>query len=763
MAFTPADVTFAPNVTAQGAVAVAQAYGAPMSQYDGAGVTIGIVSLGGGYRASDLTARGLNPARVTLVNVDGAGTPPNVNSSAITNFDLENAVDIQNALTVAPAANIRFYYAPNNESGFIDATNLAVSQCDVVTISWGGDESVWTTGGINSFTSVFTTAKNNNIPIFVASGDLGSADGLSSGSGVQYPASDPNATGCGGTTLTLNGSGQRSTEVAWDDGTNARSGGGVSSRFTSRHVPDVSGHASGYNPIVCGGVTGTVTGTSAVSPLFAGCYALLKQALGRRVDFLSALVVHSNAVFDVVSGTNGAYSASAGRDDVTGYGVPDFGVLLANLQVVRVLTDAAGVGDTNLAELGNSGASLSRTILDGAALASDHTALSIAAASQTLGLTDATSVTDRISVAQVGPPSQPIPPPPFTPGQYILMPGLRAYPGLTPPGPGGTPGSGGTQTPPGYGVEYDTQFYVGPLGDMLPLPGVESGVDTPLAVIGGTHTSLTGAYTRDVFGYKRSWTWTYPMLTDRQARHIEALQRNLVPGPLYLIDPRRRNRLPEQIASGGSLLRTPNGFIPSNTTATVWRRLGHAPADPTTLPARHILRGCLEWQLLAAGGASIELAGGALDGRLNIPVLNQETLRVSFWANGPASTVMSATVHVFDVKETEIATVDVPGVQLTQGEWRRVTHGFICPTNTAYLRLSLECSSTTPIGSIFLTALGVERFYPTYVRGLTTYCEGPELGDWDLGGGALQVVPSPGSTGYVRPGLQSSALTLIER
>jgi hypothetical protein len=323
-----------------------------------------------------------------------------------------------------------------------------------------------------------------------------------------------------------------------------------------------------------------------------------------------------------------------------------------------------------------------------------------------------------------------------------------------------------TQTFPGLPpipTEYDTEFYVGPLGDLLPLPGVESGVDTPLAVIGGTHTSLTGAYTRDVFGYKRSWTWTYPMLTDKQARHVEALQRNLVPGPLYLIDPRRRNRLPEQIASGGSLLRTPDGFIPSNTTATVWRRLGHAPADPATLPARHILRGCLEWQLLAAGGASIELAGGALDGRHNIPVLNQETLRVAFWANGPASTVMSATVHVFDAKETEIATVAVPGVQLTQGEWRRVHHGFICPTNAAYLRLSLECSSSTPIGSIFLTALSVERYHPTYVPGLVNHCEPLELGDWDLGGGAPQVVPSPGSTGYVRPGLQSSALTLIER
>lgn len=737
MAFTPADVVFTPNAVVQGAGAVARAYGAPMSGYDGTGVTIGVISLGGGYRASDLTAVGLNPARVTLVSVDGAGTPPNV-SSSITSADIENGLDIQNALTVAPGANLRFYYAPNNETGFIDATSLAVSQCDVVTISWGGDESIWTTGGINSFTSVFTTAKNNNIPIFVASGDKGSSDGLSSGDGVQYPASDPNATGCGGTTLALNGSNQRSTEVAWDDGTSARSGGGVSTKFTNRHVPDLAGHASGYN-LTVGGVSGSAGGTSGVSPLFAGCYALLKQAFGVRFDLLSRIVAHPPALFDVVSGTNGSFTASAGRDDVTGYGVPDFGVLLVALTGSALLAGAGALTAASTVRRVAAGSMAGAGSLTASATGGSASLQ----ATVNLGGAGALSASASVTPTTLGGGTSP---PPFIPGQYILMPGLRAYPGI-PPAP----------------VEYDTQFYIGPLGDLLPLPGVESGVDTPLAVIGGTHTSLTGAYTRDVFGYKRSWTWTYPMLTDKQARHIEALQRNLVPGPLYLIDPRRRNRLPEQIASGGSLLRTPDGFIPSNTTAAVWRRLGHAPADPATLPARHILRGCLEWQLLAAGGASIELAGGALDGRHNIPVLNQETLRVAFWANGPASTVMSATVHVFDAKETEIATVAVPGAQLTQGEWRRVHHGFICPTKAAYLRLSLECSSTTPIGSIFLTALSVERYHPTYVPGLINHCEPNELGDWDLGGGAPQVVPSPGSTGYVRPGLQSSALTLIER
>lgn len=332
----------------------------------------------------------------------------------------------------------------------------------------------------------------------------------------------------------------------------------------------------------------------------------------------------------------------------------------------------------------------------------------------------------------------------------VTYPGPLTYPGLPP-------------TP----LEYDTAFYVGPVGGLIPLPGVESGVDTALVVIGGTHTSLTGAFTQDTFGYKRSWTWTYPMLTDRQARHVAALNRNLVPGPIYLIDPRQRNRLPEQIASGGSLLRNPSGFIPSNTTTCLWRPLNYPSADMTTLPAHPILRGALEWQVLAAGSAGIELAGHALDGRHNVPVLSQEVLRASWWATGPESTTATGTVTIFDAGGNQLVAQTVPGVLLSSATWRRVHTSFICPANAAYLRLSLAVGSDTPVGSIYVTALSVERYHPTYVPGLTQYCDELDFGDWSLGGGAPQVIPTPGqstgNTGYIRPGLQSAALTLIER
>jgi hypothetical protein len=310
-------------------------------------------------------------------------------------------------------------------------------------------------------------------------------------------------------------------------------------------------------------------------------------------------------------------------------------------------------------------------------------------------------------------------------------------------------------------AEYDTQFYVGPLGRMMNLPGVESGVDTPLTVIGGTHTSLTGAFTRDRFGYKRSWTWAYPVLGPRQAQLVEALQRNLVPGPLYLIDPRRPNRLPEQIASGGSLMRTPTGFIPSNNSTFLWRPLSYPGATQASLPASSILRGCLEWQHLTSGGSYISLAGKALDGRHNVPVLPRETLEVSLWATGPPAAVLGGDAQIFNAAGTVLTAESLPAVTLSSTTWRLVANAFVVPDEGAYLRLNLL--SSAPVGSLYITALQVARYHPEFVPGLTEHCDDYDFGGWHLGGGAPQVVPDVGPSSYLRAGLQSGALTLIER
>ena len=94
-------------------------------------------------------------------------------------------------------------------------------------------------------------------PVFAAAGDTGSQD--SGGDGldhVDYPASDPNVFGVGGTRLTVNADGSRASEVVWNDNDRtSATGGGISAVFTSRQVPDFAGNAdpvTGYLVRVAG-------------------------------------------------------------------------------------------------------------------------------------------------------------------------------------------------------------------------------------------------------------------------------------------------------------------------------------------------------------------------------------------------------------------------------------------------------------------------------------------------------------------------------
>lgn len=308
---------------------VAKAYGAPVDTYDGSGVTVGIIELGGGFTASDLTAAGL-PNHVTVVGVDGGSSQPDGPNGA----DGEVELDIEVVAGVAPGATIRVYFAPNTDAGFIDAVKQAAVECHVVSISWGGPESQWSKTSISRFSTVLAAARANGVPVFVAAGDTGSTDGT--GSNVtDYPASDPSVIGCGGTRLTLDSSGQRTAEVVWnDDPTTSATGGGVSRVFPGRQVPDVAGNADPYSgyQIVVDGQQGVIGGTSAVAPLYAGAYALLRQAYGRAFDFLNLVQTNPTAMFDVTVGNNGGYKAGPGRDQVSGFGVADFGKLLAILQ-----------------------------------------------------------------------------------------------------------------------------------------------------------------------------------------------------------------------------------------------------------------------------------------------------------------------------------------------------------------------------------------------------------------------------------------------
>jgi kumamolisin len=340
------------------ATEVAEVYDFPEGT-NGAGQTIGIVELSGGYRAADLASYfkslGIAVPKVTPVSVDGATNSPTGSASGP---DGEVELDIEVAGAVAPAAQIAMYFAPNTDQGFLDALTTAVHDAtrkpSVVSISWGGPESSWTQQALNAFNSACEDASTIGVTILASSGDDGSTDGASTPT-VDFPASSPFVLGCGGTRLTISGT-TISSEQVWNDLSSGEgaTGGGVSeffalpgyqqssnvpkapNGFAGRGVPDVAGDAdpeTGYSVLVDGEQT-VIGGTSAVAPLWAGLLARINQSLGTSVGYLNPLLYTANVentLHEITVGNNGNYSAGPGWNACTGLGSPNGTALLAAL------------------------------------------------------------------------------------------------------------------------------------------------------------------------------------------------------------------------------------------------------------------------------------------------------------------------------------------------------------------------------------------------------------------------------------------------
>ncbi len=337
------DVSYTP-------VQVAELYGFPTGA-TAAGQTIGIIELGGGYRAKDLTtyfkSLGQKAPVVTAVAVDGGKNTPGTADGA----DGEVMLDIEVSAAVAPGAKIVVYFTPNTDQGFIDAISTAVhdttNKPSVISISWGGPESTWTGQAMTALDAACQAAAALGVSIIVACGDNGSTDGVKgTANHVDFPASSPHVLACGGTRLTGSGT-TISSEVVWNElaANEGATGGGVSTVFAlptwqskagvpkattstgGRGLPDVAGDAdpaSGY-VVRVDGQSMVIGGTSAVAPLWAGLIALANAQNKAAAGFVNPTLyaTAAKAAFrDITQGNNGGFTAGPGWDACTGLGSP---------------------------------------------------------------------------------------------------------------------------------------------------------------------------------------------------------------------------------------------------------------------------------------------------------------------------------------------------------------------------------------------------------------------------------------------------------
>ncbi len=333
-------------------------------QGDGTGQTIAIVdayddpNIATDLATFDSTLHIPAPPSFTRVSQTGSTTSYPVTDpkgKGTNNWEVEEALDVEWSHALAPGASIVLVEA--NDNVYSNLINTAakyaagLSGVSVVSMSFGsGELSSETT---SNDPNLMTPNGHAGVTFVASTGDGGSPG--------EYPAFSPNVLAVGGTSLTLNGSNKITAETGWSG-----SGGGVSTMekqpafqnavdsqagngTTWRTIPDVSFDADpGTGVAICDSYNNSpsapwvrIGGTSVSAPCWAALIADADQ--GRALAGLPLLdgpsrtlpaiygLPYTTDFNDIIGGSNGAFTAKAGYDLVTGLGSPVANMVAAGL------------------------------------------------------------------------------------------------------------------------------------------------------------------------------------------------------------------------------------------------------------------------------------------------------------------------------------------------------------------------------------------------------------------------------------------------
>lgn len=309
---------------------ISKAYGVPAN--GGAGTIVIVDAYNDPYALADFNAfsaqYGLPQETSTNVTastnahlqvVYASGSKPRNNSG----WSQEADLDIEWAHAMAPNAKIVLVEASSNSNSAlyhaedVAATIAGARQCSN---SWGGSES-------SNETSTDSHFNHAGVTYFFSSGDAGGVR--------EYPAASPNVVAVGGTSLSLDGSGNRTSETVWNgtgcgpsvyESRPSYQSGVAAVVGTKRGIADVSAVANPNTGVAVrwNGGWYVFGGTSVACPVIAGIVNTAGTNRGSGVaenTFIYGGLGGAN-FYDVTSGKAGSYSAAARYDFPTGVGSP---------------------------------------------------------------------------------------------------------------------------------------------------------------------------------------------------------------------------------------------------------------------------------------------------------------------------------------------------------------------------------------------------------------------------------------------------------
>lgn len=354
---------------------VQQAYGLPSlyaKDITGKGTRIVLIEAYGSPTIGNDVAQfdavsGLPAPWLDIVQPVGKVPAYDSGNAGMTGWAGETTLDVEWAHAIAPGAGIVIVEAPNDSpASMMKAVRYAIDHRlgDVISQSWGYAEPALGSRYLkDEHASVYAASVRERVTVIAAAGDQGASGYMESGNSfyqypvTSWPATDPDVTAVGGTTLNLGSAGNRlSPDTAWNDSYSSAvnflltldsppspiaTGGGRSSDFRrpsyqdaksvahvvrgSRGVPDIAMSASCSGSVevyqsYAGALAGwnEVCGTSESAPIFAGIVALAAQLAGHPLGLINPAIyklaaAHAAGIVPVTSGNNSVAFIQGGK------------------------------------------------------------------------------------------------------------------------------------------------------------------------------------------------------------------------------------------------------------------------------------------------------------------------------------------------------------------------------------------------------------------------------------------------------------------
>lgn len=273
------------------------------------------------------------------------------------------------------------------------------------------------------------------------------------------------------------------------------------------------------------------------------------------------------------------------------------------------------------------------------------------------------------------------------------------------------------------------EWYLGPAGDLRALVCPDNGVNVSDVRYGGVHQGLSGARTVDVVGVKMQIDMNIRYLTETDYLWLEAMHLRHIPGPVYLVNPLKRNLLSKESSMARDTAMPTNGVYTSGFYAWDWE---------TSYPSGVIgTRAVRRSAMLAVSTLfSLDVTG-------KVPVTaGSQYVFSSYMKSASAKTVVFG-----------ITWYDVNGAALSATTSSK-------SITTSWARQSV--SGTAPAGAVLAVPSWESTTTTTFTAASAQFEAGSTATAWQIGGGSMRVMIDQLPTQSPRYPLRNVSLSLLE-